>query len=86
MADQFVPDSPTIKEMQAGDTINYKGNHYVISAVGAYVNDGGGRGHRTVTISAGTFTVSTADTVLSSYGRITSANGEKAVWSQSVNA
>lgn len=85
----YIPAMPTIKEMAANDTINYKGNSYTIDSVGSYVDDGGGRGHRTVTITVDgnstTFTVSTADTIVSSYS-ISQAGVQTAVWSQSAVA
>lgn len=79
--------TPTIKTMQVGDTINYQGSDYAITALGTYVDDTGGRGHRTVTISVGgvstVFTVSTKDTVLSSF-KANSATTFVSVWSQTV--
>lgn len=81
----YVPTTPTIETMRVGDTINYGGTSYLITALGSYVDDGGGRGHRTVTISAGTFTASTADTVLSEFYN-DSPTTQRATWSQSADA
>lgn len=81
----FIPAMPTLADMAANDTINYKGQAYVIQSVGTYTDDGGGRGHRTVTISAGTFTVHTSDCVCSDYS-IDSDGNQTARWSQSAAA
>jgi len=83
----YIPNAPDISEMTTGDTINYKGQSYGITSLGNYVNDGGGRGHRTVTLNDGhstVITVSTKDTVCSSYN-IPQNGTQVAVWSQSVN-
>lgn len=78
--------TPTLATMQVGDKINYNGTIYSITSLGSYVNDGGGRGHRTVTMNDAnttTITVSTKDTTLSNF-RANSPTTFIAKWVQTV--
>jgi sorbitol-specific phosphotransferase system component IIA len=80
--------SPKLSNIQALDTINYKGKNYSIVSVGSYVDDKYGRGHITVTFtvltaSDTTITCSTADTILSSF-HVDQSGTAYATWSQTV--
>lgn len=72
--------APFTLAIAVGDTINYRGNHYTISAVSS-ADNGQGFVNYTLTISVGTLVVNYTNCVLSSDGAF-----GPATWVQSANA
>jgi hypothetical protein len=82
----YEPASPTLAGIAAGDIINYQGTSDTVESVSSVTKHTGG----TITVvvvlttSGATLTLTTADTILSSY-HINQAGVSQATWSQTAS-
>ena len=80
---------PELKNIKAGDDINYKGVDYSIASVTSVTNDGYGNYTAIVVLGDGhstSLTLKNSDTVLSSFHVPSATNTEIATWVQTKNA
>ncbi len=85
----FIPASPTLADIKAGDIVNWAGNTGVVDSVSNVVLDAGRISVDVVLDDADdvdhTITLTNADTILSSY-HIDAGGNSLATWSQTADA